>query len=82
MGRRDPAAGELRPDIGVAAADRAGLAVTIPAIPVAVKSTHGAGDAFVGTFAAALATGAGLEAGLAAANREASRLVSTPEHLR
>lgn len=67
---------------GVAAADRAGLAVTIPALPIAVASTHGAGDAFVGTFAASLAMGASIEVGLDAANREAARLVSTPEHLR
>ena len=67
---------------GVAAVNREGLAVTIPSIPVAVASTHGAGDAFVGTFAAALALGASVEAGLDAANREAARVVSTPEHLR
>ncbi|WP_237479751.1 PfkB family carbohydrate kinase [Lichenibacterium dinghuense] len=67
---------------GVAAADRDGLALSIPALPIAVASTHGAGDAFVGTLAAALARGASLAAGLDAANREAARLVSTPEHLR
>jgi len=67
---------------GVAAADRKGLAVTMPAIPIMVASTHGAGDAFVGTFAAALAEGTTLGESLDAANREAARIVSTPEPLR
>lgn len=67
---------------GVAAADRTGLAVTVPSISIAVASTHGAGDAFVGTFAATLALGASVEAALDAANREAARVVATPEHLR
>ncbi len=64
---------------GVAAAERDGPALTLPAIPVTVASTHGAGDAFVGTLAAALARGASLGDALAAANREAARLVATPE---
>ena len=67
---------------GVAAADGRGLALTMPAVPIEVASTHGAGDAFVGTFAASLARGASIESSLDAANREAARIVSTPEHLR
>lgn len=67
---------------GVAAADTRGLALTLPALPITVASTHGAGDAFVGTLAASLARGASLESSLEAANREAARIVSTPENLR
>ena len=67
---------------GVAAADRAGLALALPARPVTVASTHGAGDAFVGTLAAALAVGTALPDALAEANAAAALLVSTPEPLR
>lgn len=62
---------------GVAMAGRAGTAA-LPGIPVAVVSTHGAGDMFVGTFAARLARGEAAPDALAAANAAASRLVSTP----
>ena len=48
-------------------------------LPVTVASTHGAGDTFVGTLAARLASGDTMRAALTAANREAARLVSTPE---
>jgi len=64
---------------GVAAADRGGLALCVAGIPVVVASTHGAGDAFVGTLAAALAKGNSLSTCIEAANAEAGRLVSTPE---
>ena len=64
---------------GVAYADRAGLEHVVPAVPVIVASTHGAGDTFVGTFAAALARGQSMESCIDAANRAAARLVSTPE---
>lgn len=49
----------------------------IPAVPVTVVSTHGAGDMFVGTFAAALAAGSDIVPGLALANRAAAAHVST-----
>jgi ribokinase len=55
---------------------------TIPAIRVTVASTHGAGDAFVGTFAAGLASGAEIAAALNAANEAAARQVATPEDQR
>lgn len=63
---------------GLAYADRSGAGVSIPAVPVEVISTHGAGDAFVGTLAAGLAQGLGIEAALEAANEAAARVVSTP----
>jgi ribokinase len=42
---------------GVAFADREGPEIPVPAAPVVVASTHGAGDAFVRTLAASLARG-------------------------
>ena len=67
---------------GVAMAGAAADPVALPALPITVVSTHGAGDMFVGTFAAHLARGDGPEAALHAANAAAARLVSTPEHAR
>jgi ribokinase len=64
---------------GVAFADRSGVAHVILGIPVVVESTHGAGDTFVGTFAAALARGVATRAAIEEANRAAAVLVSTPE---
>ncbi|MET7242838.1 PfkB family carbohydrate kinase [Methylobacterium sp. EM32] len=66
---------------GVAMAGRAGAAA-LPGIPVTVVSTHGAGDRFVGTFAARLARGEAAPDALAAANAAAARLVSTPRDRR
>lgn len=51
-------------------------ALLISAEPVAVISTHGAGDAFVGTLAAALAGGASMSDALAEANHAAALHVS------
>ena len=53
---------------GVAAAieDRT---ASVPAVPVEVVSTHGAGDNFVGVFGAELAKGQTFEAALEKANR-------------
>ena len=64
---------------GVAYCDRAGTAFALAAIPVKVVSTHGAGDEFVGAFAAELARGHQIEAAIAAANAAAALLVATPE---
>lgn len=64
---------------GVACADRAGGKMTIPAEKIKVESTHGAGDQFLGAFAAALASGSTIDDALRAANRAAAILVSTPE---
>ncbi len=52
----------------------------IAAEPVAVISTHGAGDAFVGTLAAALAGGATMRTALSRANHAAAVLVSGQAH--
>lgn len=64
---------------GVAYCDRTGAAFALAAIPVKVVSTHGAGDEFVGAFAAGLARGHQMEAAIAAANATAALLVATPE---
>jgi ribokinase len=67
---------------GVASCERSGRQISLPSIPVVVASTHGAGDCFVGTLAARLAAGDTLNDALNTANREAARLVSTPESQR
>ena len=67
---------------GVAFFDRSGQHIELPGVPVAVASTHGAGDAFVGTLAARLALGDAPGAALDAANQEAARWVSTHESQR
>ncbi|ESW86372.1 ribokinase [Mesorhizobium sp. C280B] len=67
---------------GVAYCDRDGQAFALLAMPVEVVSTHGAGDEFVGAFAAWLARGEPVEAALAAANAAAASLVATPERER
>jgi ribokinase len=64
---------------GVASFDRSGGALKLPGIKVAVASTHGAGDTFVGTLAARIAVGEPFELALSIANKEAAKLVSTPE---
>jgi ribokinase len=64
---------------GVASFERSGHAFKLPGIKVAVASTHGAGDTFVGTFAAGMALGDPFELALSTANREAAKLVSTSE---
>ena len=64
---------------GVAFADRSDSELVVPAVPVKVASTHGAGDMFVGTLAAELARGASIPSGVRAANQAAATLVSTPE---
>jgi ribokinase len=66
---------------GVAFCEDGRLAV-LPGLKVTVSSTHGAGDVFVGTLAARLASGDAMSAALAVANQEAARLVSTPESAR
>lgn len=50
----------------------------LPALPVKLVSTHGAGDVFVGTLASALAAGQPLADGIVTANRAAATHVSTP----
>ncbi|BAV48449.1 PfkB domain-containing protein [Mesorhizobium loti] len=64
---------------GVACCDRTGEAFALPAIPVKLVSTHGAGDEFVGALAAALARGQDIRAAVTAANAASALLVSTPE---
>lgn len=64
---------------GVAFRDRSGQKISLPSVPVKVQSTHGAGDMFVGTFAARLSSGDSVQAALGRANEQAAKLVSTPE---
>ena len=64
---------------GVGYADRAGGRHELAAIPITVRSTHGAGDSFVGTFAAALFRGIDPGSALQEANVAAAQLVATPE---
>jgi ribokinase len=64
---------------GVASFDRSGRALKLPGVKIVVASTHGAGDAFVGTLAARIAVGEPFEVALSIANGEAAKLVSTSE---
>lgn len=61
---------------GVAMATRNGVAGTWPAIEVEVQSTHGAGDCFVGTLCAAMASGEPLSVAIDIANQTAAAHVS------
>ena len=54
----------------------------LPAVPVRLVSTHGAGDEFIGVLAAGLVRGEAMRPALEAANAAAARLVSTPENER
>ena len=60
-----------------AAVAEGGAALHVPAEPVAVVSTHGAGDAFVGTLCAGLASGVALPEAARAATRAAARVVAS-----
>ncbi|RJG46141.1 PfkB family carbohydrate kinase [Mesorhizobium sp. DCY119] len=62
---------------GVVGVARGQEPTAIPAIPVRVVSTHGAGDVFVGGFATALAAGQAFPDCLRAANQAAAIHVST-----
>ena len=64
---------------GVAGFDRSGRSMKLPGVKVVVESTHGAGDALVGTLAARMAVGDPFDVALSIANREAAKLVSTSE---
>jgi ribokinase len=62
---------------GVVGMELGGDAVALPAIPVRLISTHGAGDVFAGSFAAAMASGKSFPECLDLANQAAARHVST-----
>lgn len=62
---------------GVAWAERTHGSGAMPALPVTLVSTHGAGDMFIGTLCHALAGGADLEPALVRANAAAARHIST-----
>jgi ribokinase len=61
---------------GLAAIDRTGDTVSLPAEKVRVVSSHGAGDAFIGALAARLVKGDGLRAACMAAAHAAALHVS------
>lgn len=61
---------------GVAGVWQGGTPVVLPALPVDLVSTHGAGDMFVGTLVTVLARGADFADALNAANRAAADHVS------
>ncbi len=63
---------------GVVGASRGQRPHSLPAIPVKLVSTHGAGDVFVGTLACAMAAGQPLADCLLAANHAAAKRVSMP----
>ena len=60
---------------GVAAANE-DCTATVPAMPVEVVSTHGAGDTFVGVFGATFASGSSFEEAIAIANEAAATHVA------
>lgn len=64
---------------GVALARRGGDGSSIAGHRVALVSTHGAGDCFIGTLAARLADGADLETAARFANAVAALRVSSPQ---
>ena len=66
---------------GVALADRTGAALALPAEPLALLSTHGAGDTLVGAFCASLMAGARPEAALMVANHQDGLYVSRPQQV-
>lgn len=63
---------------GVAGVWQGGAPVALPALPVDLVSTHGAGDMFVGTLVTALACGLGFADALDVANSAAAKHVSAP----
>ena len=67
---------------GVATANRGSAARMVRPHRVAVVSTHGAGDAFVGALAARLAMGDGLDLAVRYANAAAALLVGDPDEAR
>ncbi|CAN7720434.1 PfkB family carbohydrate kinase (plasmid) [Aminobacter sp. NyZ550] len=64
---------------GVVGVTEGAPAILIPALPVTLVSTHGAGDVFVGTLAYALAGDAAFCESLKIANRAAAAHVAAPK---
>ena len=64
---------------GVAGGQKGAIAIGLPASPVELVSTHGAGDVFVGALASAIAGGKSFSHCLASANEAAAIHVSTRE---
>ncbi|WEZ86280.1 MULTISPECIES: ribokinase [Rhizobium] len=64
---------------GAAFVNREGDEILIEAVKVDTRSTHGAGDEFIGVLAAEIASGKTMADALQKANMAAAKLVSTPE---
>ncbi|AXC50523.1 ribokinase [Paracoccus suum] len=78
LARRFPRVVVTAGEQGVAGVERGSAPTTLPALPVPLVSTHGAGDTFVGALVAALARGTAFSNALDAANRAAAAHVSRP----
>lgn len=78
LSRRFPAVVVTAGGDGVAGVRGSDPAVVMPALPVKLVSTHGAGDVFVGTLAAAFAAGNDFADCLSEANNAAAAHVSKP----
>jgi ribokinase len=61
---------------GVAGSENGSTAIQVPARPVTLVSTHGAGDVFVGTFVSSWAAGQGFSRSIEIANDAAAAHVS------
>jgi ribokinase len=77
LARRFPSVVVTAGGDGVAGMRRGEAPVILPALPVTLVSTHGAGDAFVGALVAALAAGRPFAECLRSANAAAATHVST-----
>ncbi|MER9197262.1 PfkB family carbohydrate kinase [Mesorhizobium australicum] len=66
---------------GVVGLERGSDPISLRALPVKLISTHGAGDVFVGTLAAALASNQPFSGCISAANKAAALHVSTPARM-
>ncbi len=61
---------------GVVGLERSGQPISLPALPVKLVSTHGAGDVFVGALASSIAARHSFAASLSSANQAAAIHVS------
>jgi ribokinase len=77
LARRFPSVVVTAGGDGVAGVRRGEDPVVLPALPVTLVSTHGAGDAFVGALVTALAAGRSFAECLRSANAAAAAQVST-----
>lgn len=79
LGKTFPAVVVTAGGDGVVGLERGKTPISLPALPVKLVSTHGAGDVFVGALAKAVASGQTFRLALEAANAAAAIHVSTPQ---